>query len=144
MSGYAKLSMFMFECMHATFGWTCFELDQIEVYNLKFRGSTRKGQKLLEYIYVYPLRVLVRKVLKDRLEMALCLVYFSSSQCHALYVQLFAVQFNFINNSFNNTTMNYNIWLLLRILQLTCLFVFQLLFSNMHCTEWLNMQSQAT
>jgi hypothetical protein len=56
--------------------------------------------------------------------MALCLVYFSSSQCDALYVQLFAVQFNFINNSFNNTTMNYDIWLLLRMLQLTCLFIF--------------------
>ena len=39
--------------------------------------------------------------------MALCLVYLSSSQCDALYVQLFAVQFNFINTSFNNTTMNY-------------------------------------
>ena len=56
--------------------------------------------------------------------MALCLVYFSSSQCDVLYVQLFDVQFNFINNSLNNTTMNYDIWLLLRMLQLTRLFVF--------------------
>ena len=48
MFGYAKLSMFMFEFM-----LILVELDQIEVYNLKFRGSTRKGQKLLEYIYIH-------------------------------------------------------------------------------------------
>ena len=114
-------TIYVYIWMHATFGWTCFELDQIEVYNLKFRGLTRKGQKLLEYIYIStncfsPLTF--KGSARDGL------VYFSSSQCDALYVQLFAVQFNFINNSFNNTIMNYDIWLLLRMLKLTCLFVF--------------------
>ena len=51
MFGYAKLSMFMFECMLLLVE-PAFELDQIEVYNVKFRGSTRNGQKLLEYIYI--------------------------------------------------------------------------------------------
>jgi hypothetical protein len=47
---------------------------------------------------------------------AVCLVYFSYSQCDALYVQLFTVQYNFINTSFNNTNMNDYICLLLSLL----------------------------
>ena len=48
-------TIYVYVWMHATFGWTCFGFDQIEVYNHKFRGSTRKRQKLLEYIYIYTL-----------------------------------------------------------------------------------------
>ena len=39
-------TIYVYVWMHATFGWTCFELDQIEVYNLKFRGLTKKGKKI--------------------------------------------------------------------------------------------------
>ena len=38
-------------CLNACyFGSNCFEFDQIKVYYVKFRGSARNDQKLMEYI----------------------------------------------------------------------------------------------
>ena len=44
-------TIYVYVWLYATFGSNCFELDQIEVYSVKFRGSTRNGQELVDYTY---------------------------------------------------------------------------------------------
>ena len=51
MLGYAKLTLLMFECMLLSVEPT------LNLLKLKF--TTRNSEKLLEYIYIYPLRILV-------------------------------------------------------------------------------------
>ena len=71
MFGYAKLSMFMFECMLLSVE------PALNLIKLKFTGLSL-GDRLEKakncwsiYIYLYALRVLVLQLFNDRLEMSL-------------------------------------------------------------------------